>query len=503
MFKSSLKILLAIVLFLSILGYALDRKDQQQDSTKVDTVQQPAKQQQSEMQHNDEIHISHSNALHGIEVKLDGRVSFNDDYRSITGISQNGYLMIRERRWFTSRILEVTPGKNGPEFQFRFRGRSMPYDERAQEWISEILPDVIRETGINADQRVQELLELGGAKAVYREISRMETSSAKYLYFKRLLQYGSLNNDELLDLAKRIPDEIRSSSKLRNMLSAAASFYLENDELTAELFRGATRISSSGEKRLAITTIAETRTVQSESALEMAKAIQTISSSGEKRAALVTMPKYCPMDEDVIFEYLYTAESISSSGERAEALIALIETKSLPHKSWVDLARTTKTISSSGEKTRTLNRFATQCPTDDDVIREYLETAKSISSSGSKASAILALSQRKKLSPGAYKMVFHTTKTISSSSEKANVLRRYAAITPLQDDVLFGFLDAAFSISSSGNKLSVIRELLQRDGISTAVLKEIKSRTNQMSGRSSREALLDMVSEKMLEETTL
>jgi len=468
-----------------------------QDSTGQDST--ALKAYSRDASENEEMNYHYETPLHGLEIRSRGNIEFNDTFDGIKSMSPNGYLLISERRWFTTRQLEVTGDAEGnPSYRFSIRGRNMEFDERAKEWMRYVMPDVIRLSGFNAAARVEQLLSEGGVNAVLREIPRLENNSVKRIYILKLVELGNLNENDWQNLIRLSGEEISSSSQLNRTLCELAEKAPADPRLTAELFMAAENISSSSEKREAISRVARVGSMDTDAGIAMGRSIKTINSSSETASALEVMAETCPADDPVVAAYLDAAESINSSSERARAIIALSEQEGMSSRSWVGMAHTAGSISSSSETRRTLEAIARKCPPDDEVMSAYLHAAASINSSSESANAIVAALEKENLSEATYIEIARAAATISSSSEQGRVLRKMAVVCPPDDGVVNAYIDSAFDIPSSSEKEEALVAILQRDGLSQSVLADILKRANsEISSSSSRQTIVDMVSQRL------
>lgn len=446
--------------------------------------------------------FSRGDLLNSLSVEMRGDIRFSEDYRAIDAMTPGSYLQIEERRWLTTRRLEVSADAQGnPQYRFFMRSRSLEFDERAREWLAEILPEVIRETGVNAKAQVQELLSRGGVNAVLQEISRVDRNKVKQIYFSELLESHNLTPEEAARVIRQASRQIASSSSLNQTLCAIAEKLPADESLTVELFRGAEKISSSSQKSAAISFIARRREIGSDAAIAMAKSIRSIPSNSEAARALETMAEVCPADDAVITAYLNAAESISSSSERANALTAIIQTEGLSPQSWIEIARSAAAIPSGSEQRRVLREMANRCPGDEAVMRAYLRSAAGIPSSHEKANALVAALGKTNLSEPVFVNIAETVSAIPSSAEQGRVLQAMAPLCPLGDAVVKAYLDAALGISSSAEQEAALLALLQREGISPGMLENISKRAGaEISSRSARQAVIDRAAERMKED---
>ena len=67
-----------------------------------------------------------------LEMKLRGKVEFNDDYTDVVSISPGGSLRIKDERGGKTRRIEITPsGDGGLTRVYSFDGETRPYDGRS------------------------------------------------------------------------------------------------------------------------------------------------------------------------------------------------------------------------------------------------------------------------------------------------------------------------------------------------------------------------------------
>lgn len=446
--------------------------------------------------------FSRADLLNSLSVEMRGDIRFSEDYRAIEALAPGSYLQIEERRWLTARRLEVSAGAEGnPQYRFSMRSRSLPFDERAQAWLARILPEVIRETGINAKARVQELLSRGGVAAVLREISRIERNETKRIYFSALVESRNLTPEEAARVIREASRQITGGSALNRTLCEIAEKLPADESLTVELFRGAEKIPSSSQKSAAIIFIARRREIGAEAAIAMAQSIRSIPSGSEAARALETLAEVCPADDAVVSAYLNAAGSISSSAQRANALSAIIQAEGLSSQSWIEIARSAAAIPSGSEQSRVLQEMADRCPGDEAVMRAYLRSAAGIPSSHEKANALVAALGKTNLSEPAFVNIAETVSAIPSSSEQGRVLQAMAPLCPVSDAVVSAYLDAALGITSSAEQEAALLALLQREGISAEMLKNISRRAgSEISSRSARQAVIDRAAERMKED---
>ena len=110
---------------------------------------------------------THDDGNRRFELSIRGNVWFTDDDRDIQRLEPGGRLMIEERlRFGSERMIIITAAANGDlQRTFIMDGQARPFDAAAQTWLSALLPEIIRETGVGAVERVKRIYGKRGAAA--------------------------------------------------------------------------------------------------------------------------------------------------------------------------------------------------------------------------------------------------------------------------------------------------------------------------------------------------
>ncbi|HEV8233439.1 MAG TPA: M56 family metallopeptidase [Gemmatimonadaceae bacterium] len=331
-----------------------------------------------------------SSAGRCVQVAVWGHVEFSRDERSIQSLSRDGRLYIRERRPKMDREVEITPGdEDSPRYAYSVDGERASFDEDGRAWLEELLPEILRESGLNAREHVARLRREGGIDAVLADISRTESTSAKRAAYDALLHQGNLSDEDAARIARQAGSDLSSSD---------------------------------GELRAVLEQIGKTGHMSSPMAQAFSSAVEHMSSDGEKRALL---QQYALAgDREMLLVAMRQARSISSDGEKAEFLRATTnkyvagEDEAL-RKAYFDV---TQTISSDGEKRNVLNEtlpYAQRAA----VLLSVLESARQISSDGEKSELLMAILRRHLLTTSALREAFmQITRTLSSDAEYRRVM---------------------------------------------------------------------------------
>ena len=331
-----------------------------------------------------------SSAGRCLQVAVWGHVEFAPDERAVTRISRDGRLYVRERRSDVDRELTVTNGdEDAPRYAYSVDGERAEFDEGGRAWLEALLPEVLRESGLNARQRVARIRRDGGVGAVLADIARTQSTSAKRAAYEALLKQGNLSNDDEARIARQAGSDLASSD---------------------------------GELRAILGEIGKDGHFAPAMAEAFGKAVEHMSSDGEKRELL---QQYALQgDRDMLIVTMRHASSISSDGEKAEFLRStasryLTNDDETLRKAFFGV---TQSISSDGEKREVLMQVLpyAQRPS---VLTAVLETAQGISSDGEKSELLVSILRRKCVTTPALKELFmKTTRSLSSDAEYRRVM---------------------------------------------------------------------------------
>src|SRR3984893_13675939 len=98
-----------------------------------------------------------------MRVELRGKVEFTEDYSDIRDVAEGGFVRIEEDRYGQSRRYEVRRDANGElRRTYYLNGDVHPLDQEARNWLAKIVLNAVRQSGIDADKRVQTIMHQRG-----------------------------------------------------------------------------------------------------------------------------------------------------------------------------------------------------------------------------------------------------------------------------------------------------------------------------------------------------
>ncbi len=418
----------------------------------------------SDSNNNHTIHWRTSDGLHVREIRLHGDVHFNDGETDITSMSPDAFFSYEESYGFSSRRYQAAADSSGQiKRAYLVDGREKPLDADAQAWLRAAIPDFLRESGIDAPERVRRIMKQGGAPAVLTEIGKIHSDGTKRLYIREFVPIGSLNNDQFQSVL-RIVRGMGSDGEKAALLVFLAPYTLK-DNLRDYTFEAVKTIHSDGEKHRVLTQFLQHDSSRATLALS-ARAAGDINSDGERAAVLVDLAGHLRGNDDLRRPFFRSAESIHSDGEKARVLMAVIASAGEQPEVLAEALRVTESINSDGEKARVLVHADGYWKDDDRMRRVYFETARSIHSDGEKARVLTSLIGRNGISDRTLIEAVQCARTINSDGEKARVLVAIANHSNGKSEVRQEIKTAAGSIHSDGEYRRVMTAIDLRAGVS-------------------------------------
>ncbi len=160
------------------------------------------------------------------DIRLVGELTFNEDFSRIVGLSPGGSFRIEIIEDGGERRLEITEATDGGlDFDWRVDGRGREFDEEARRWFSQILTQVLRETGYAAAERVAWIYGEQGAAGVFAEVRLMSSNSGRSRYLVALVGQPGVSHADVGRALEISRDEIDSNSGKTRVLGAVSDRY--------------------------------------------------------------------------------------------------------------------------------------------------------------------------------------------------------------------------------------------------------------------------------------
>ncbi len=400
-------------------------------------------------------HYRWQNGWNGVEIEISGHIEFTDDDSDITKVSSDGSFELEQRAYGGTKTFEVTPARR----VYLVNGSPKPFDADAKAWLAQILPKYIRESAINAPERVQRILHQRGAAAALDDIAKIESDGSRRIYLHELIRTGNLKAEDLRE-AMRQARKISSDGEKAALLIDVASYFRTSATLE-DYFYAVDAISSDGEHRRVLSSIVGNFGTDREMMARSLRSARRISSDGEK-AGLLMEASSQTLNDEARQNFFRAMDSISSDGERGQVLSAMVRRGGQNKETLDRVLRSAAMISSDGEKGAVLTDFASLGLREAAARDGFFDAASSISSDGVRSEVLIAALSRGNLDKQGALQVVATARGISSDGEKAKVVARVVEMFGRDADVSTAVRKAAETIGSDGEYRRVMSLLAAR-----------------------------------------
>lgn len=327
----------------------------------------------------------------GLEVEIDGDVAFNDSESDVASLDDEA--SIEQDVGGVERRIEFRNAGGTVARRYFVDGREQRIDAAGRQWLASVIPTVLRESGFDAEARVERIKGRGGVAAVLAEIERISGDYARRAYVTALAERGPLQPAEIDRLIELVE---QSSSDFEKRASLTA--IVENQKLAAvpqvALLRAVAGMSSDFEQRTVMQSLAPKLVLEGGTAHAWGAALATIDSDFEARVVIQTLAERRSLPQDHVRLALANTAQIDSDFERRTALQDLA-----PHVERYpalvrDYAASTAEMGSDFERRTAIVTLVEEVPVDAELAGAVLEAIAGIGSDFEKRTALVELAAR-------------------------------------------------------------------------------------------------------------
>ena len=387
-----------------------------------------------------------SNNGERLQVSYSGTFEFSDDDTDIRQVSPGGYLKISDGAWFGRHSVEIRERGGQLERRYYVNGSERPFDPEGRAWLRENLPRFVRNTGIGAPARVARLLKSGGASAVTAEISRIDGTYVKGIYFRELFKQATLTPDQYRQAMAQASREMAGSDyELASMLISIAD-RLPNDEASRDAyFTAAAGLSSDYELRRVYSTMLKRGPVSPETLAGILAHSATLDSDYELSELLRQIVAQQSIDDENRAAFFRTVATIGSDYERHRVLKAVIDRS--PDTATVEAALTQAgSMSSDHEAGTFLHEVLKQNGVEGSSRAPFFKVVSGLGSGYERGRVLQAVVSKPDVSADTVREVLKATSGMSGY-ELSQVLIGVAGALTLTGDLRDAYLDAADRLS--------------------------------------------------------
>ncbi len=390
-------------------------------------------------QDHNKIVIKNRTGLTSFDVEVRGKIELTDDDKDIKSMSSDGYLEVK-KTVFGSRRTLIVSNERGVLKKEYYEGRTnIAFEPAGRQWMSEILPELVRSTTIGAESRVERFYKKGGAPAVVAEIENLQSNHVKS-YYANLLMKQPVSPKDYARIIDRMAGTLTSNHYLAGFLKNNMDKFLKSNEALEAAFRATNEMDSDHYKT------------------EVIK-----SGLGNQSVSL-----------DAVKVIMKSAGAMDSDHYKTEVLTSLLRQNNLNDDIVSEMIITTKTIDSDYYRSVVLNKALDQNALSDISFQRALESIKDIGSDHYKSDVLVSL--LKKPIPSSLQItLIDLTGSIDSDHYCSQVLEEILRKQDISDQVFNSLIQRAGSIDSDHYSSMVMKDALNRNLSDTNMISLLKA----------------------------
>jgi hypothetical protein len=261
-----------------------------------------------------------------VEVRIEGEVTFNEDFTGFATISRGGLVRIREQGVGVDRLLEIRPSSGGSlDYAYRLSGNEAAFDAEAQAWLRGFVPELLRTSGLAADQRAAWLLRTQGPDGLFEEIGRLRSDRTQRLYLSAYLSAGPHDGAELSRAVRTAGAELGSDRELGRFLSDLSARDLGIAEVRSAFLEATSTLESDRELGQVLEGLMEGQELSQNEMQLVLEASLGIGSDRELSGVLMRVIEQGPLAEALRDPFMRALETIESDREYSRVATALLQ----------------------------------------------------------------------------------------------------------------------------------------------------------------------------------
>jgi hypothetical protein len=437
-----------------------------------------------------------NNGVSSTELEYRGKIIFTDDETDVKYISPGGFLRFSKRSFGNRRTI-ILEGQSNNKItrEYREGSKTFPFEPEGRKWMASVLPEIIRSTGIGAEERVKKFYDKGGVDAVINEISLLPTNYVQGIYYTAALALNGLSSKDIIKLVEDAGDEISSSYELSKLLISSSEALNKDDATLAATIKVVREISSSYEQAKVYKHLLTKSKLSENNKALIINGVRDISSSYEKSGVLIALLEdelnsasinlviaevehiNSSYEQSKVLQYLLKNQSteeldlelmlkaisqINSSYEQGKVLKQLVEDKDLSSEQIVVVASAAENISSSYEKSKFLQNLINKQNLDEEGINAILEMTDELNSSYEKSKVLQLIITSDNFNNSNFTAIIKAATSIGSSYELSNVLGKVIDHDKMSDKHMIELIDAIDGISSNYEKSKLLQNLAKQ-----------------------------------------
>ena len=457
-----------------------------------------------------------------VDVQIDGEIEFAADDSDVSHMEPGALFEIEERVGRDRRRVRYE-GESGGRIERRYwvDGEEVAFGADAEAWMATILPELFRNTTLNAPARVRRMVAEGGPERVFREVRNIHSDHVAGRYLELLMEETPLTEGQyasVIDVAGGLDSDHSTAELLlgvvaragmrpafQNPLLQAASTIDSDHQRTRVLqallqspltpgqlnavIRSAASIESDHQLSMILTAVAETGRLNDMDRSAFLDAIGTIDSDHQHAVVVNAFLDAGPLSDAELARVLDMTEGIESDHQRATILQRVAADYELSGPQVTAYLRSASGLESDHQIAVTAVAVVDRADFTREQLALVLTMASGVSSDHQRATILGSVVRRRDLDESEVREVLSVARGLSSEHQKAMTLTLLAEDEQLSPASVVAVLQESRRIGSSHQRSQVLRAVVthgELDGAARQLVEELAADLN----RSDRESVM-------------
>ena len=289
-----------------------------------------------------EHHFRQVDNFKSFEVKYKGRIILSHDDKDIASISPGGYFTVQKSSFGNKRKIRIYSNGNKLVKEY-FEGKTKKdFNKDGKDWLSEILPRLIYQTGIGAEDRMKHLMRNSFA-AILDELDKVYSfgrkgqtkvgityqyesnfgSNAYNLYMKIIADKYKMSKNELYNYLKYVK-RIRSNSTKGNILRVLLEKYSFNEDLMNVFLITTSSLDYNTERGATLRAFMKKYKITEQNYMQFFNVVDKMNNYQEKSNIHKPLLKEQKMADKVMFRFFESVGKLTSNSEKGAILYELL-----------------------------------------------------------------------------------------------------------------------------------------------------------------------------------
>ena len=397
-----------------------------------------------------------------IKVSTHGEIEFNDDYTDVISISDDGYLKISMVSFGMKRKLYFRSSNNKLDRLYFEGNKQVAFEPKGREWMVEVLPHVVRNSGLDLKNRVNKIYQKGGVEAFLSELEETDSDYFKSRMVNYLLDNNELDKKEKQELLEKFPAYIDSDYELSQIFKNHSEAFIDDSLLSQEFFNSLHKVSSDYELSQILNAVFKNNKLNETSFELFISALNNIDSDFEKSNLIklaISEGKNSNFKLDLILNKI---DDIDSDYEKGIIIKTVINEKLFDLDNIDKIIEISQGISSDYENTQIMKNMIKHEMITPQNKAKFKEMMDDISSDYSYKEILMDFMEYDKLGDEGFDFLMEASEKISSSYELSQLYKMMLNKKGLTTKQQVELIEKSNNISSDYEHASFLMEAINK-----------------------------------------